>query len=128
MILLWAGIWASLSSAELPEIHVGFPPFILKPVTEYSTVYTSMLSFVKVTNQLDQEVLNLFCDEGVFMIVLDIDLRKKDGFCNIIWLHLEVYPRIWHRGQPQTQVFGVNVADAVLNRKNYVCSLKGYWC
>ena len=26
----------------------------------------------------------------------------------------------------QTQVFGVNVANAVLNRTNYICSMKSY--
>ena len=64
-------------------MHVGIPPFIPKPVAEYSTIYTSILNFVKVSNQLDQEALPLFC-EGVFRIVLDIYLQKKDEFCNII--------------------------------------------
>ena len=36
-----------------------------------------MLNFVKVSNQLDQEALPLFCDEGVFRIVLDIDTYRK---------------------------------------------------
>ena len=42
-----------------------------------------MLIFVKVSNRLDQEALPLFCDEGVFRIVLDINLQKKYEFCNI---------------------------------------------
>ena len=65
-------------------MHVGFLPFVPKPVAEYSTIYTSKLNFVKVSNRLDQEALPLFCDEGVFRIVLDIYLQKKDEFCNII--------------------------------------------
>ena len=52
MIPLWAGILALISTAGVPEMHVGFFPFIPQPVTEYSTVYTSMLNFVKVVNRL----------------------------------------------------------------------------
>ena len=63
-------------------MHVGFLPFIPKPVTEYSTIYTSILHFVKVSNRLDQEALPQFCNEGVFRVVLDIYLQKKDEFCN----------------------------------------------
>ena len=43
-----------------------------------------MQNFVKVSNLLDQEALPLFCDEGVFSVVLDTYLQKKDKFCNII--------------------------------------------
>lgn len=35
MIPPWAGIRALISSAEIPEMHVGFLPFISKPVSEY---------------------------------------------------------------------------------------------
>ena len=46
----WIGIQALISSAKVPEMHVSVLPFIPKPVTEYSTIYTSMLNFVKVSN------------------------------------------------------------------------------
>ena len=65
-----------LSSAEVTEIHVDFLPFIPKPVTEYSTVNTSMLNFVKIAKQLDQEALPIFSDEGVFRILVDIYLQS----------------------------------------------------
>ena len=81
-------------SINIISIYPHFLSFIPKPVTEHSTVYISMLNFVKMTNRLDQEALNLFCDEGIFRIVLDINVKKKDGFCNIIPLHPEVYPRL----------------------------------
>ena len=104
-------------------MHVAFPPFIPKPVTVYSRIYTSMLNFVKVSNRLDQETLPLFCDEGVLRIVLDIYLQKKNEFCNVIPMlgdfHTAKY--IEHcigkyiqgscieESLRQTQVFGVNV-------------------
>ena len=72
MIPSWTGIRALILSAKVPKVHVGFLLFIPKPVTEYSTIYTSMLNFVKMSNPLDQKTLPLLCDEGVFRIVLDI--------------------------------------------------------
>ena len=86
-----------------------------------------MLNFVKVTNRLDQEALNLFCDEGVFRIALDIHLQKKMDF--VILFHcIRKYNQGFdiEEGLRQTEVFGVDVVDAVLNGKNYVRSLKGY--
>ena len=40
-------------------------------------------------------------------------------------LHRELYPKIWQKGKPQTQIFGANVVDAVLSGTNYACSQKG---
>ena len=74
MIASWTGIWALISSNKVPEMHIGIPLFIPKPVTDYSTIYTSILSFVNMSNQLNQEALPLFCDEGVFRDVFGIYL------------------------------------------------------
>ena len=41
----WAGIRALLSNANVPQMHVAFLPFIPRPVTEHSTVYTAMRNF-----------------------------------------------------------------------------------
>ena len=53
MMPSWTGIRALILSAKVPKVHVGFLLFIPKPVTEYSTIYTSMLNFVKMLNPLD---------------------------------------------------------------------------
>ena len=44
----WVCVKSWLSSVKITEMHVAFLPFIPKPVTEYLTVYTSMLNFVKI--------------------------------------------------------------------------------
>ena len=104
-------------------MYVGFLPFIPKPVAEYSTMYTSMLNFVKVSNRLDPGILPLVCDEGFLGLFLTFTCRKKDEFCNIILMlgdfHTVKY--VDHcigkyiKGSSieeslrQTQVFGVNV-------------------
>ena len=72
MILSWTVIPELILSAKVPEVHVAFLLFIPKLVTECLTIYKSVLNFVKVSNQLDEKALPLFCDEGVFRIVLDI--------------------------------------------------------
>ena len=35
-------------------------------------------------NQLDQNILPVYCDEGVFRIVIDIYLRRGNQFQNLI--------------------------------------------
>ena len=61
-------------------MHVGFLPFISKPITEHSTVLTSMMNFVNIAKQLDQGALPIFCDKGVFRFLADIYLQRKDEF------------------------------------------------
>ena len=99
-----------------------------------------MLNFAKLFNQLDQEALPLLCNEGVFRFALDIYFPKKDEFHNIIPMlggfHTSKY--VGHfigkyiqgfcieESLRQTQVFGANVVDVVLNGTNSPGSLKGY--
>ena len=63
-------------------MQVDFLPFIPSPVTDPSTV--AMLNFLKVLHQFEQESLPIFCDEGVFRIVVDIYLQKPDQFKRLI--------------------------------------------
>lgn len=63
-----------LFSAKVTEVHVSFLPFILKSITEYSTVY----NFVKIAKQLDQNALPIFCDKGVFRILVDTSKVKMN--------------------------------------------------
>ena len=83
MILLWAGIWVLISSAEVPAIHVGFLPYIAKPDREYSTVYIKA-EFCK-SNQPTRSKGNksvLWWES--FRIALDIHLQKKKM---ILWYY-----------------------------------------
>ena len=63
-----------LFSAKVTEVHVSFLPFILKSITECSTVY----NFVKIAKQLDQDALPIFCDKGVFRILVDTSKVKMN--------------------------------------------------
>ena len=90
-------------------------------------MYTSKLNFAKIAKQLNQDLLSIFCDKGVFRILADIYLQKKDKFQILIQIQMlggfhaakcvehciEKYIQrpgiegsLW-----QTKVFGVNVVD-----------------
>ena len=64
-------------------MQVAFLPFIPKPVTGYSTVYTLLKNF-NVLFHLEQEALSVFCDEGVYRIVAGIMLNKPNEFRKLI--------------------------------------------
>ena len=63
---------SSISNIKLPIMQTGILPFIPYPVTEHTTVYTAMKNFVKVLQQFDPKALPIFCDEGVYRIVVGI--------------------------------------------------------
>ena len=121
-------------------MHVGFPSFIPKSVTEYSIVYSSMLNFVKITKQLDQNTLPILCDKGVFRTLADIYLHWKDELQILIQMLCGFHAgkcvkhcidkyiqESWIEGSFwQTKVFGVNAAHNVLNGINHKQSFMGY--
>ena len=69
-----------ISESDVPIMQVGFLPFIPRAVTDYSTLFTVILNLA---NQLDQNILPVYCD-GVFRIVIDIYLQRRNQFQNLI--------------------------------------------
>ena len=69
------GVKSLLATDDIPDMQTGFLPFLPHPVTEQSTVHVSMLNFLKVVEQLNQDFLPIYCDEGVFRMMLDIYLK-----------------------------------------------------
>ena len=72
------------SETKIPLMRVDFLPFIPHSVNEYSTVYTAMKNIVSCNIQLKQKTLSVFCDEGVFRIVLDIFMNDLDEFKDLL--------------------------------------------
>ena len=138
LIPLWAEIESLISGSDVPIMQVGFLPFISKPVTGYSTVYTAMLNMTKLASQLDQKILTMYCDEGVFRIVIDIYLQRQNQFQNFIpmlgsfrtakCLEHCIGKYIHDTGidncLSQTKVVGVKTLKSVLEGANYARSLK----
>ena len=131
----WAGIKSLLSHSEVPVMHVGFLPFIPSPVTDPSTIYTAMLNFLKVLDQLQQEALPIFYGEGVFRIVVDIYLQRPEQFRRLIPMlggfhttkcEEHCIGKYFGGGGiddilKQTKVFGT---ESIVNGTDYVRSLK----
>ena len=79
-LAIWATYRSLVSKAKTPLMHFGFFLYLPYPVTEYSTVYTSLCNFVKFQTQLSQSSLPLICDEGVFYIFADFVLQQPGQF------------------------------------------------
>ena len=138
LIPSWAGIELLISESDVPIMQVRFLPFIPRPVTDYSTVYNVMLNMTTLVNQLDQNILPGYCDEGVFRTVIDIYLQRRKQFQNLI-------PMLgnFHTAKcfehcidkyidkagiddflSQTKVVGVKTLKSVVEGTNYTRSLK----
>ena len=73
----WGGIHALISEANVPLMRVGFLPMIPKPVTEHATVRKALTNFQSVCQQLNQAVLPIFSDEGVFIHLLEEEVDES---------------------------------------------------
>ncbi|KAH3751018.1 hypothetical protein DPMN_185559 [Dreissena polymorpha] len=69
-----------VSSAVVPMMRVGFQPVIPRPINERATVRHCLTNFQSVQRQLNQESLAIWCDEGVFALVADINLHETNKF------------------------------------------------
>ena len=65
-------------------IQVGFLPILAHSVTTYETMYTSLINFQNVLNQLTQSQIVVFCDERVYHIAREIILQRPDEFSGIV--------------------------------------------
>lgn len=135
----WSGTNSVWTYENLPEMQVGFMPVVPHPVTEYSTVYTSLKNFQSVLSQLKQEKMAIFCDEGVYRIAKEIQMLRPAEFSNLVialgsfhmikvvlscigkYLSGSGAESIW----VESKSFGLNVVDSVLSGKNYSRSVKG---
>ena len=128
--------WAS----NVPVMQVGFLPMIPHPVTEHSTVYTAMNNFFKVLPQLDQRSMPVFCDEGVYRLVVEIHLKCPEKFKPLVpclgGFHmakcLQHCTGKYIKGTGlddvllETNIFGKKTIEQILNGTHYVRSLRGF--
>ena len=126
--LTWAATKSLLSKSVVPKMQVAFLPFIPKPVTDYSTVYTALKKF-NVLFQLEQEALPVFCDEGVYRIVVDVMLNKPNEFTKLIpflgGFRFVVRGSGLDDGLIETEISGEKSIETVFGATNYVRSFCG---
>ena len=98
-----------------------------------------MKNFVALAEHLDQNAIPVFCDEGVFRLVLKIFLKKQIEFkCLIpilggfhmakcvlhcIGKYLNGYG--FKDGLVETNIFGIEVFESVISVSNYTRALRG---
>ena len=137
--LLWAASRVLISTSSIPLMRVGFLPVIPKPITNPATVHKALNNFENVRKQLNQAVLPIWCDDGVFSPAMDIILSEPERFKNIL---LMLGPFHWTKvllrcagrlfagsgiddALKECAVFGPNVLDSAINGGHYIRSLTG---
>ena len=55
----------------------------MNPITEIETVYTCLMNFKQIASRLKQSVLSVFRDEGVYHLVIKIQLEHPEIFNDI---------------------------------------------
>ena len=61
----WAAIKSLFLHSHIPLMQVVFLLFILKPVTEHATIYTAMINFVKILEQLDRKSMPILFENCI---------------------------------------------------------------
>ena len=135
----WSSFNSVISDRKRKIQQVGFLPILPHPVTKDETVYTSLINFKNVLNQLTQSQIAVFCDEGVYHIAREITLQRPDEFSGIVlclgsfhmikaflacigkYLSGSGCRTIW----TQNKVFGIDVVESVLSGSHYDRSLDG---
>lgn len=80
----WSASNSLWTNEKIPEKNLAFLPVLPHPVTEYSTVYSAMKNFDAIGSQLVQNEIPMYCDEGVYCIVKEIQLMRPQEFRSLV--------------------------------------------
>ena len=80
----WSASNSIWTEEDIPEKNLAFLPVLPHPVTQYPTVYTAMKNFMEIGSQLVQNEIPMYCDEGVYCIVREIQLLRPDEFRTLV--------------------------------------------
>ncbi len=136
----WSARNSIWSEETIPVKILTFLPVLPYPVTQYATVYSAMKNFGSICFQLVQREILMYCDEGVYSIVKDIQLMRSEEIQTLVpvmrTFHL-VKIVLKYIGKAldgsgadytwlQADVFGPSVVqNSVLNDGHYGLSLAG---
>ena len=80
----WSASNSIWTDEDVPEKNLAFLPVLPHPVTQYPTVYTAMKNFMEIGSQLAQNEIPMYCDEGVYCIVREIQLMRPEEFRTLV--------------------------------------------
>ena len=80
----WSASNAVWTEDDIPVKNLAFLPVLPHPVTEYATVYSAMKNFTAIGSQLVQGEIPMYCDEGVYCIVREIQMKRQKEFCTLV--------------------------------------------
>ena len=129
----WVGVRSLVSKSNLTLKRVGFLPIMPAPVTSHSTVYSCILNFIDVCQNMQQPCVAVVCDEGVYQYIVDIYLAKPHLFESVYFMlggfHMIkaalrcIGTYLTGSGIEdaliETGIFGVKTLEQVLTGKNY---------
>lgn len=136
----WSASNSVWTEETIPVKILAFLPVLPFPVTKYATVYSAMKNFVSLGSQLVQGEIPMYCDEGVYCIVKEIQLMRPEEFRTIVPIMgtfhlvkivLKCIGKILDGSGADTtwlqaDVFGPSVVqNSVLNGGHYARSLEG---
>ena len=135
----WSSFNSVVSDKKRKVQQVGFLPVLPYPATKYETVYTALKNVNNILEQLTQNEMAIFCDEGVYHIAREIILQRPNEFLGLVlclgsfhmlktvlgyigkYLSGSGCRTIWTK----TKVFGLGVVESVLNGHDYERSIDG---
>ena len=80
----WSATNPVWTEENIPVKAIAFVPVLPHPITENVTVYTAMKNFVEICSQLTQKEVPMYCDEGVYHIVREIQMLRQQEFKTIV--------------------------------------------
>ena len=81
---IWSAANAVLSEEDISLKRIAFLPVLPYPVTRYDVLYTALKNLQCILRSLDQTVIPVTCDEGVYRIAREIQLLRPDEFKNVV--------------------------------------------
>ena len=127
------------SSEKRPVTRIAFTPIIPHPATEFNTIHTAMVNYQDVLKQKGLDSGPLWCDEGVYRIVKELQMLNPTEFGNIFLglggFHTEkvfiaccgVYLESIgvEKVFVENEIFGPATVNSVMNGGNYIRGKRG---
>ena len=80
----WSASNSMWTKESIPVKSLAFLPVVPYRQLIYFTVYTGMKTFMSIKSKLSQNEIPMYCDEKVYSIVKEIQLRQNEEFSSLV--------------------------------------------